>query len=177
MVYYADEEHPRKRLKLWDKSGATLLSGNMEDFNSETDSDYTSYWRDWVSEEISLLFFRAVVALLSSLNYVKVPTTWLWLLLDCSLLRGRGCRSQYWDLRSIASRCQIYYRLLPCLRERSFLALLKSQVADWTRDLNNNPSQNTFSILRSWATYKGFLQAALVLGFMYMIVLCSFMLG
>jgi hypothetical protein len=22
----------------------------MEDFNSETDSDYTSYWRDWVSE-------------------------------------------------------------------------------------------------------------------------------
>lgn len=20
----------------------------MEDFNSETDSDYTSYWRDWV---------------------------------------------------------------------------------------------------------------------------------
>ena len=48
MVYYADEEHPRKRLKLWDKSEATLLSGNMEDFNSETDSDYTSYWRDWV---------------------------------------------------------------------------------------------------------------------------------
>lgn len=30
------------------------MSGNrfgkmMEDFNSETDSDYTSYWRDWVS--------------------------------------------------------------------------------------------------------------------------------
>lgn len=49
MVYYADEQHPRKRLKLWDKSEATLLSGNMEDFNSETDSDYTSYWRDWVS--------------------------------------------------------------------------------------------------------------------------------
>ena len=23
----------------------------MEDFNSETDSDYTSYWRDWVSFE------------------------------------------------------------------------------------------------------------------------------
>ena len=50
MVYYADEEHPRKRLKLWDKSeAATLVTGNMEDFNSETDSDYTSYWRDWVS--------------------------------------------------------------------------------------------------------------------------------
>ena len=49
MVYLAaDEEHPRKRLKLWDRSEATLVSGSMEDFNSETDSDYTSYWRDWV---------------------------------------------------------------------------------------------------------------------------------
>ena len=27
----------------------------MEDFNSETDSDYTSYWRDWVSN-LALLF-------------------------------------------------------------------------------------------------------------------------
>jgi hypothetical protein len=26
----------------------------MDDFNSETDSDYTSYWRDWVSLDISL---------------------------------------------------------------------------------------------------------------------------
>ncbi len=26
----------------------------MDDFNSETDSDYTSYWRDWVSVDISL---------------------------------------------------------------------------------------------------------------------------
>lgn len=25
----------------------------MEDFNSETDSDYTSYWRDWVSLFVS----------------------------------------------------------------------------------------------------------------------------
>lgn len=25
----------------------------MEDFNSETDSDYTSYWRDWVSKVFS----------------------------------------------------------------------------------------------------------------------------
>ena len=29
----------------------------MEDFNSETDSDYTSYWRDWVSS--SGFLFRA----------------------------------------------------------------------------------------------------------------------
>jgi hypothetical protein len=26
-----------------------LREERMEDFNSETDSDYTSYWRDWVS--------------------------------------------------------------------------------------------------------------------------------
>ncbi|CRL19607.1 unnamed protein product [Penicillium camemberti] len=25
----------------------------MEDFNSETDSDYTSYWRDWNEERLS----------------------------------------------------------------------------------------------------------------------------
>ncbi len=49
MVYYADDEYPRKRLKLWDKSRDPLvIKDNMEDFNSETDSDYTSYWRDWV---------------------------------------------------------------------------------------------------------------------------------
>lgn len=56
MVYHADEEHPRKRLKLWDKSEATLVAGSMEDFNSETDSDYTSYWRDWVGCVYSVLF-------------------------------------------------------------------------------------------------------------------------
>jgi hypothetical protein len=25
----------------------------MDDFNSETDSDYTSYWRDWVGTSLS----------------------------------------------------------------------------------------------------------------------------
>jgi len=30
----------------------------MDDFNSETDSDYTSYWRDWVSGH----FFRFCAA-------------------------------------------------------------------------------------------------------------------
>lgn len=29
----------------------------MEDFNSETDSDYTSYWRDWVSPVTSVYHF------------------------------------------------------------------------------------------------------------------------
>lgn len=27
----------------------------MDDFNSETDSDYTSYWRDWVSAALLTL--------------------------------------------------------------------------------------------------------------------------
>lgn len=27
----------------------------MEDYNSETDSDYTSYWRDWVSRDFPFL--------------------------------------------------------------------------------------------------------------------------
>jgi hypothetical protein len=30
----------------------------MDDFNSETDSDYTSYWRDWVSISLSFVFMR-----------------------------------------------------------------------------------------------------------------------
>ena len=30
----------------------------MEDFNSETDSDYTSYWRDWVSLKLSSVSVR-----------------------------------------------------------------------------------------------------------------------
>ena len=28
----------------------------MDDFGSETDSEYTSYWRDWVSRQVILLF-------------------------------------------------------------------------------------------------------------------------
>ncbi|KAJ5419579.1 uncharacterized protein N7487_003129 [Penicillium crustosum] len=28
----------------------------MEDFNSETDSDYTSYWRDWNEERLSCAY-------------------------------------------------------------------------------------------------------------------------
>lgn len=27
----------------------TILKIDMEEYGSETDSDYTSYWRDWVS--------------------------------------------------------------------------------------------------------------------------------
>lgn len=36
----------------------TLPHPTMEDFNSETDSDYTSYWRDWVSEFLSFFWFH-----------------------------------------------------------------------------------------------------------------------
>lgn len=68
MVYYADQEHPRKRLKLWNKSEATWVSGSMEDFNSETDSDYTSYWRDWVGLKSSCLFFHDLTAVLHAMR-------------------------------------------------------------------------------------------------------------
>lgn len=32
------------------------LQCRMEDFNSETDSDYTSYWRDWVSTTLFSMY-------------------------------------------------------------------------------------------------------------------------
>jgi hypothetical protein len=35
-------------------------SANMDDFNSETDSDYTSYWRDWVGTGAFPLFTMLV---------------------------------------------------------------------------------------------------------------------
>lgn len=42
----------------------SLLNG-MDDFNSDTDSDYTSYWRDWVGVIISFstLYSRSVPSL------------------------------------------------------------------------------------------------------------------
>ena len=89
MVNYADSDYPRKRLKLWDKSEVTLVSGSMEDFNSETDSDYTSYWRDWVSQMLLfLLFLFLFIDTYAVLLYVVTVfdscedvTTRLWLLL------------------------------------------------------------------------------------------------
>ena len=92
MVNYADQEHPRKRLKLWDKSEVTLVSDRMEDFNSETDSDYTSYWRDWVSQTLFFFLFvslfvdtiAVVLYVLTVFDSCEGLTTRLWLLLDCS---------------------------------------------------------------------------------------------
>ena len=37
----------------------------MEEFASESDSDYTSYWRDWVSLYVPLLFTLRLVYLLA----------------------------------------------------------------------------------------------------------------
>lgn len=36
----------------------------MDDFNSETDSDYTSYWRDWVSFNIFICYARLALLFL-----------------------------------------------------------------------------------------------------------------
>lgn len=53
----------------------------MDDFASETDSDYTSYWRDWVSHGLpSLLGYmddivlRSTVAMNDVLNYLLSTT-------------------------------------------------------------------------------------------------------
>lgn len=43
----------------------------MEDFNSESDSDYTSYWRDWVGE-ISRFRSVFIVLPLSVVAFVDV---------------------------------------------------------------------------------------------------------
>lgn len=45
----------------------------MEDFNSESDSDYTSYWRDWVGELFSFPFLSFHLnRLLPSLSLTSV---------------------------------------------------------------------------------------------------------
>lgn len=33
----------------------------MDDYNSETDSDYTSYWRDWVGEISNQTLFSSLL--------------------------------------------------------------------------------------------------------------------
>lgn len=43
----------------------------MDNFASETDSDYTSYWRDWVS----LIFCPLFVASFDPGEYIVVPKT------------------------------------------------------------------------------------------------------
>ena len=43
----------------------------MEEFASETDSDYTSYWRDWVGTEIS---FRCCTVYLVALSLEQLCT-------------------------------------------------------------------------------------------------------
>ena len=46
----------------------------MDDFASETDSDYTSYWRDWVSEYYFFMY-RSIFVLVVVLS-VAVPAVW-----------------------------------------------------------------------------------------------------
>ncbi len=47
----------------------------MDDFNSETDSDYTSYWRDWVS-----LFYTFSIA--------PACQRFVWMVLDKEVSMG-----------------------------------------------------------------------------------------
>ena len=43
----------------------------MEDFNSETDSDYTSYWRDWVGAR-AFHYYSLSVFLYFSLDFLAL---------------------------------------------------------------------------------------------------------
>jgi hypothetical protein len=44
----------------------------MDDFNSETDSDYTSYWRDWVGTFTSINVHNLVAYPTVALRYTMV---------------------------------------------------------------------------------------------------------
>ena len=39
----------------------------MEDFNSESDSDYTSYWRDWVGQLFDVMSTHAELLIFPAL--------------------------------------------------------------------------------------------------------------
>ncbi len=44
----------------------------MEEFASETDSEYTSYWRDWVGTQFSFRWYRIFLAALLLLRLCTV---------------------------------------------------------------------------------------------------------
>ena len=65
----------------------------MDDFASETDSDYTSYWRDWVSK-CSFYMYRSIFVFVVVFS-VAVPVVWEE---SGVVVPGRGCaasRSHY----------------------------------------------------------------------------------
>jgi hypothetical protein len=47
----------------------------MEDFGSDTDSDYTSYWRDWVGTSTLIHFLDLFVDISYILLYTHIPST------------------------------------------------------------------------------------------------------
>ena len=69
----------------------------MEDFNSETDSDYTSYWRDWVGRS-----FLSQSAAQKLLDYSFL------------LFQSRRYVSFVIALETSISRYRIFLGLSPC---------------------------------------------------------------
>lgn len=53
----------------------------MEDYNSETESDYTSYWRDWVGGLTFLLCSQQA-------RSIFVPSCYVWLVAGVSYYIG-----------------------------------------------------------------------------------------
>lgn len=72
---------------------------NMDDFNSETDSDYTSYWRDWVGTLAFCPTLNIVAAILVTIAWIlyDIPCpSWSsitrWLTMNPGSCRGMACQ-------------------------------------------------------------------------------------
>lgn len=63
--------NPGELLRRFEAADPSLASGEMEDFVSESDSDYTSYWRDWVCAN------RSLCSRASVFSSVRFPATFL----------------------------------------------------------------------------------------------------
>lgn len=86
----------------------------MDDFQSETDSDYTSYWRDWVCENTTLHL----------LMYQRPPVALIYLY-ESTLQQGRSiCSTRHRDL--YVPQILSYVSMLPV----RFLAAYISQPAN-----------------------------------------------
>jgi hypothetical protein len=65
----------------------------MDDFASDTDSDYTSYWRDWVSAlRFSLFTFH-----LSLFNFACLLVGGFWRGVLLGLVVGEACAGVCWN--------------------------------------------------------------------------------
>jgi hypothetical protein len=80
----------------------------MDDFQSETDSDYTSYWRDWVS----LALHPCGLVFVLRVHVVGLCVFWkTGAITRGSVGRTRGCRDQPNGGLPLDGRCHKLQRL------------------------------------------------------------------